>query len=112
MEVDDHLSVIEVESTDSDIEVIACYSEQQPLRPITVIGRGMTTELPSSEDDFPLYDGFYGPSTKADSEPTDELVELVLGNYPPLDTYRPIYQQPIAICSQLEPLPSKISSCP
>ena len=40
-----------------------------------------------------------------DSVPTDELVELVLGNYPPLDNPRPIYQQPIAICSQLEPLP-------
>ena len=27
-----------------------------------------------------------------------------MGNYPPLDTLRLIYQQPIAICRQLEPL--------
>ena len=112
MEVDDPPSIIAVQSSDTDIEVIACYSEQQPQGPITVTGRGMTTELPSSEDDFSLYAGLYGPSTKVDSVPTDEVVELVLGNYPPLDTPRPIYQQPIAICGQLEPLPDTPQSPP
>ena len=29
MEVNDHKSVIEVESSDSEIEIVACYYEQQ-----------------------------------------------------------------------------------
>ena len=53
-DVDDPKYVIEAESSDSDIEVIACYSKQQTLRPQTVSGCGMICDLPSS-DGFALY---------------------------------------------------------
>ena len=104
MKVDGPPSVIEVESSVSDIEFIACYSEQQPPRLQTVGGRGMIIDLPTSEDNFSLYDGLYGPSTNVDSDPAKELVEFVLENNPPISTPRTTYQQPIAMCSQLEPL--------
>ena len=55
IDIDDPKSVTEAESSDSDIEVIACYSEQQTLRPHTVAGRCMICDLPSS-DGFSLYD--------------------------------------------------------
>ena len=63
MELYDPISVIEVESSDSDIEVVACYSEQQALKPQTVAGRGITCDYPSS-DDFSLYDGLYALQLK------------------------------------------------
>ena len=47
-----------------------------------------------------------------DSDPPGELVELVLDNFPPLDTSKPIYQQPIAMCSQLGQLPDTKQSPP
>ena len=111
MDIDDPKSYIEPESSDSDIEVIACYSEQQTRRPQTVAGRGMTCDLPSS-DGFSLYDGLYGPSTKADSDPEDELVNLVLGIGPTNDIGAPLEERPIARCAQVQPIPDTPQSPP
>ena len=111
MEIDDPKSVIEVESSDSGIEVVACYSEQRTLRPQTVAGRGMTCDLPSS-DIFSLYDGLYGPSTEADSELEDELVNLVLGIGPPSINGAPLEEQPLARCAQVQPVPDTPQSPP
>ena len=73
MEIDDPKSAVEAADNDTDIEVIACYSEQPTPKPQAVAGRGMTCDLPSS-DGFFLYDRLYGPSTKADSDLEDELI--------------------------------------
>ena len=108
-EIDDPKYVIEVESSDSDIEVVACYSEQQSLRPQTIAGRGLTCDLPSS-DDFSLYDGLYGPSTIA--EPEDKLVNLMLGIGPPSNSDAPLKDQPIARCDQVQPIPDTPQSLP
>ena len=56
-------------------------------------------------DDIFLPEGLYGPSTKDDSEPPSELVDLVFGNNPPLDSYTAIESRPIARCAQIEPIP-------
>ena len=109
--IDDPKSVVVAASSDSDIEGIACYSEKQTLRPQTVAGRGMTCDLPSS-DSFCLYDGLYGPSTKADSDLEDELVNLVLGFGPNSDSGAPLEERPIARCAQVQPIPDTLQSPP
>ena len=111
MDIDDPKPVIDAESSDSDIEVVACYSEQQTLRPQTVAGRGMTCDLPSS-DSFSLYDGLYGPSTKADSDSEDELINLVLGIGPTSDNGAPLEERPIARCAQVQLIPETPQSPP
>ena len=72
----------------------------------------MTTEISGSKVDLSLLERLYGPSTNADSEPSSDLGEIVLGNYPPIDSPRTVYQQPIAMCIHLEPLPNTPQSQP
>ena len=111
MEVDDPPTVNEIENSDSDIEIIACFKEVPVTRPMGIAGRCMTTEIPGDIDTLFILEGLYGQSTKDDSVPSSELVELVLGNHPPTESMKPEYQQPIAACSQLEPIiDSQLSS--
>ena len=68
MGIDDPPSVIEVDNSDSDIEVIACCIEVPTSRPLGVAGRCMTTELSEDEDEFSLFKGLYGSSIREVSE--------------------------------------------
>ena len=112
MEVGDPPSVIEGERYDSDIEVIACYMEEPTSRSLAVAELCTTNGISGSVVDLSLLEWLYGPSTKEYSEPLSDLVEFVLWNYPPLDSPRPVNQQHIARCSQLEPLPGTPQSPP
>ena len=111
MEIDDPKSAVEAEDNDSDIERIACYSEQPTPKPQVVAGRGMTCDLPSSNG-FSLYDGLYGSSTKADSDPEDELINLVLGIGPTNGNGAPLEERPIARSAQVQPMPDTPQSPP
>ena len=115
MEIDDPQAEIEAtDDRDSDIEVLACFKESPKFISQPVAGRYMTTELCGGLVDISLPEGLYGPSTKGDSEPTSELVDLVLGHNPPLDSFSAIEDQPIGRCAQIEPIPDtqfQITSC-
>ena len=104
MEVDDPLTVNEIGNSDSDIEIIACFKEVTVARHQGIAGRCMSTEIPSDNDNLSILERLYGQLTRGDSVPSNELVELVLGNNPPNASVKPEYQQSIAVCSQLEPV--------
>ena len=82
MEVDDPQAAVDEEGYDSDIEVLACFSESHSVRPMGVAARTMTTKTYNEDDDLTLVEELYGRACKVDSEPTDDLVNLVLGNGP------------------------------
>ena len=105
MEVDDpSQTFIGDDNQYSDIEVLACYRVEQPFEPQALAGRFMTTELPGGLDDLPIAEALYGPSSTDDNPPSD-LVDLVLGQSPPSESFKPLNQRPFAHCSQLEPIP-------
>ena len=106
MEVDDPSQTsMGEDNQDSDIEVLACYRGAQPFEPQAVTGRFMTTELPGCLDDLSIAEALCGPSSTDDNYPPSDLVDLVLGQSPPGASFLPLNQQPIAHCSQLEPIP-------
>ena len=112
MEIDDPSQTsVGGDNQDSDIEVLACYREEQPFEAQTVAGRFMTTELPGGLDDLSIAEALYGPSYSNDNPPSD-LVDLVLGQSPPSESFKPLNQRPIAHCSQLEPIPDTPQSPP
>ena len=77
MEIDDPSQTsIGGDNQDSDIEVLACYREEQTFEPQTVAWRFMTTELPEGLDDLFVAEALYGPSYSDDNPPSD-LVDLV-----------------------------------
>ena len=83
MEVDDPQAAVDEEGYDSDIEVLACFSESHSVKPMGEAARTMTTKTYNEDDDLTLVEELYGRACKVDSEPTDDLVNLVLGNGPP-----------------------------
>ena len=112
MEVDDpSQTFIGDGNQDSDIEVLTCYREEQPFEPQAVAGRFMTTELPGGLDDLSIAEALNGPSSTDDNPPKD-LVDLLLGQSPPSENFKPLNQRPIAHCSQLEPIPDTPQSPP
>ena len=112
MEVDDpSQTFIGDDNQDSDIEVLACYREEQAFEPQTVAGRFMTTDLPGGLDDLSIAAALYGPSSTDDNPPSD-LVDLVLGQSPPSESFKRLNQRPIAHCSQLAPIPDTPQSPP
>ena len=82
MDVDDPQKAPDEKGYDSDIEVIACYSEAQSTRPLGIAGRAMTTEF-TDDDDLTLLEELYGRSIKTDTEPPSDLVDQILGIHPP-----------------------------
>ena len=112
MEVDDPQAAVDEEGYDSDIEVLACFSESQSVKPMGVAGRTMTTETYNEDDDLTLVEELYGRACKVDSEPTDDLVNLVLGNGPPNHSMIPVGEKPIARCAQMQPIPDTPQSPP
>ena len=58
MEVDDPPAVTEVENSDSDIEVLACYRKVPTSRTMAIAGRCMTTEISDGGDDPSLLEGY------------------------------------------------------
>ena len=113
MEVDDPSQAsVREDDQDSDIEVLACYRETQPLELQAVAGRYMTTELPGCLDDLSIPETLHRPSPTDENYPPSGLVDLVLGQSPPLESFVPLSQQPIAHCSHLEPIPATPQSPP
>ena len=100
MEVDSIYSVHD--SDDDDIQVIACYTENQEFPPQLAAGRAMTTDLSDCLGYLSL------PETISESyftEPTEELIDWFVGSPP--STYSGVQpqQHPIAQCSQIDPVP-------
>ena len=85
--------------------VLAWYRETQPFEPQAVAGRHMTTELQGCFDDLFIPEALYDPSSTDDNYSPSDLVDLVLGQSPPLESFLPQSQRPIAHCSQMEPIP-------
>ena len=84
MEIDS-ASVTAIEQdqdADSDIEVIACYRETPVYPPQLAGGRAMTFDHDAHTDDEIQY--FCGPSGSLDStfDPSDSLVDWLVGNPP------------------------------
>ena len=110
MEVDEpSQTFIGDDNQDSDIEDFACCKEEQPFERHAVAGRFMTTKLPGL-DDLSIAEVLYGPSS-TDNPPTD-LVDLVLGQSPPSESFRPLNKRSIAHYSQLEPIQDTPQSPP
>ena len=113
MEVDCPSSDTEVDpNDDSDIEVIACYREAPVSIPKTVGGRGMTLDLSSCVDRESQDDSLCNQFSYFNSEPEDELIDLVLGLHPPTGGPEDVDSHPISACSQLEPLQESPQSPP
>ena len=99
MEVDSIQSVHD--SDDDDIQVIACYSENQEFPPQLTAGRAMTTDLSDCLGYLSL------PETISESyftEPTEDLIDWFVGSPPSTYTGVQPQRQPIAQCSQLDPV--------
>ena len=121
MDVDDPSQATENEvDRDSDIEVLACYSEIRPFEQQATAGRFMTTDLTGCltgcphwlPDDLSIPEALYGPSSTESNHPPSDLIDLVLGQSPPLESVVPIDQRPIAQRSKLEPIPDTPESPP
>ena len=105
MKVDCLLSGTEVDpDVDSDIEVIACFREAPVPIPKIVGGRGMTLDLFSCVDNESQSDTLYNQVSYFDSEPSSELIDLVLGLHPPTNGPVDVDNHPRSSCSQLEPV--------
>ena len=90
---------------DSDIEVLACYRETPVYPPQLTAGRAMTFDLPTGGEDQEYQQ--CGPSGSIGSifDPSDSLIEWVIGS-PPLQTYAegdPNHR--MANCSRIDPIP-------
>ena len=113
MEIDDLTQAMESEADrDSDIEVLACYSEAQPFQSQSVAGRFMTSDPTGCLDDLSISEALHGPSSAETSCPSSELIDQVLGNNPPPESFVPLSQQPNAHCSRLLPIPDTPQSPP
>ena len=111
MDVDDPQKAPDEKGYDSDIEVIACYSEAQSTRPLGIAGRAMTTEF-TDDDDLTLLEELYGRSIKTDTEPPSDLVDQILGIHPPSYSRRLSQERPIAECARISPIPDTQLSPP
>ena len=114
MEVDS-ASVTAIEQdqdTDSDIEVIACYRETPVYPPQLAGGRAMTFEQDAYVDDEIKY--LCGPSGSFDStfDPSDSLVDWLVGSPPTQSHTANDPNHRMANCSQLESIPYSPMSPP
>ena len=113
MEVDCPLSETgENPIRDSDIEVIACYREAPVSIPEKMGGRGMTLDLSSCASSESQGSTFCSQGSYFNSEPSSELIDLVLGLHPPTGGPTDVDSHLIAGCSKLEPLPESPQSPP
>ena len=96
--------VLNSDSDDDDIQVLACYriSPEFPLQ--LVAGHALTTEITECLNVLNLPSSELAESASTFSEPSNSLVDWFIGN-PPASHYRQsISDHPIAHCSQNDPL--------
>ena len=72
----------------------------------------MTLDLSSCVDSESQDDSLCNQFSYFDSEPGDELIDLVLGLHPPTGGPEDVGSHPISACSQLEPLQESPQSPP
>ena len=99
-------------NSDSDIEVIACYREAPVAIPKRADRRGMTLDLSSCASSESQDSTFCSQESYFNSEPSSELIDLVLGLHPPTGGPTNVDSHLIAGCSKLEPLPESPQSPP
>ena len=107
MEVDSIYSVHDTAPQDSDkddIQVIACYSENQEFPPQLAAGRAMTSDLSVCLGHLSLPETTETVPESYFTEPSEELIESLVGSPP--STYSGVQpqQHPIAQCSQIDPV--------
>ena len=115
MDVDSVTSVqdlLDRESDDEDIQVLACYYENPPFPPQLATGRAMTTELTQCLNHLSLSTDSFQEDVSTFKEPSDELSNWMIGNSPPTYANRAIGEHPIAECSQLNPVIESPTSPP
>ena len=81
MEIDS-ISVADVQddqNSDDDIQVLACYYENQPYPPQLVAGRAMTTELTCCLNDLSLPKDDWEDTISTFTEPPQELLNWCVG---------------------------------
>ena len=115
MEVDSIYSVHDADQCDcdeDDIQVIACYSENQEFPPQLTAGRAMTSDLNDCLSYLSLLESVETVPESYFTEPSAELIEWFVGNPP--STYSGVQpqQHPIAQCSQIDPVPYSPMSPP
>ena len=104
MEVDCPSSQTEADpDVDSDKELIACYREAPVPIPRGMGGRGMTLDLSNCLDNDSQSSTLCSQGSYFNSEPDNELIDLVLGLHPPSRGSTNVSGQMMANCSQLEP---------
>ena len=107
LEVDSIYSVHDTAPQDSDeddIQVIACYSENQEFPPQLAAGRAMTSDLSVCLGYLSLPETTETAPESYFTEPSEVLIEWFVGSPP--STYSGVQpqQHPIAQCSQIDPV--------
>ena len=106
MEIDSVTSVQDLqdrESLDDDIQLLACYYEHPPFSPQLLAGRAMIANLTQCLNDLSLPSEAFLEDASTFTEPSDELINWIIGNPPSTYANRAIGEHPIAVCSQLIP---------
>ena len=104
MEVDSLTSVqglLDRETEDDDIQVWAFYYENPPFPPKFAAGRARTTDLTPCLNDLSLPIEIFLEDENTFTEPSDELINWMVGNPPPTYSDGAIEEQPIPGCKQL-----------
>ena len=105
MEVDCPLSKTVVDPDgDSDIEVIACYREAPVSISKKVGPQGMTLDLSSCTDSESQSNTLCSQGSYFNSEPSSELIDIVLGLHPPTRGPTDVDSHLLANCGKLEPV--------
>ena len=115
MEVDSITSVqdlLDREPDEDEIQVLACYYENPPFPPQLAAGRAMTTALTESLNDLSLPAETLLDTIGDFTEPSEELINWAVGHPPASYCAQNVDQHPIAVCSQLDPVPATPASPP
>ena len=107
MDVDALISttdVLNIESDDDDIQVLACYRFNPEFLPQLAAEKAMTTELTACLNDLNLPISEPNEFASTFSEPSHSLVDWFIGNPPPSYYGQSASDHPIAQCSQFDPI--------
>ena len=96
--------VLNSDSDDDDIQVLACYRLSPEFPQQLIAGRAITTEITECLNDLNLPSSELVESATTISEPCNSLVDWFIGNPPASHIGQSISDHPIAHCSKINPV--------